>query len=40
MRKRDEGKASRRAAQKIVWAVRQHRPNENTLDSTNMKGKL
>lgn len=40
MRKRDKRKVSRNAAQKIAWTVRQHRPSENTLDSTNMKVKL
>lgn len=30
----------RRNAREIVKAVREHRLGENTLDSTNMKGKL
>ena len=35
-----EGRILRRAALKIAKAVLEHRLSENTLDSTNVKGKL
>lgn len=35
-----KGQKLRRAAQKIAKAVLEHRLSENTLDSTNVKGKL
>jgi hypothetical protein len=38
--KNNKGEVSRRAAQKIAKAVFEHRLSENTLDSTNVKGKL
>lgn len=40
MWKIDMGATSRRAAQRIAKAVLEHRLSENTLDSTNVKGKL
>jgi hypothetical protein len=38
--KKNKGEVLRRAAQKIAKAVFEHRLGENTLDSTNVKGKL
>ena len=40
MSTKDKGKLLRTAAQKIAKAVLEHRLSENTLDSTNVKGKL
>ena len=36
----EKGARSRRAALRIAKAVLEHRLSENTLDSTNVKGKL
>jgi len=39
-REKNKEEVWRRAAQKIAKAVLEHRLSENTLDSTNVKGKL
>ncbi len=39
-RKKTKGKVMRRTARGIAKAVLEHRLSENTLDSTNVKGKL
>jgi hypothetical protein len=39
-RKKNKGEVLRRVAQEIAKAVFEHRLGENTLDSTNVKGKL
>lgn len=39
-RKKNKGELLRMAAQRIAKAVLEHRLSRNTLDSTNVKGKL
>ena len=39
-RGRNKGRGLRKVAREIAKAVLEHRLSENTLDSTNVKGKL